>query len=90
LTIDVYDGKNLAVHHFDASWWDVKDEVSYKNVVLQDYFNKGFFNWEYPRGVLKKNYHQLKNRISTNSDLTSRILDLVLKALFKIYKSIFK
>ncbi|MFK4437428.1 glycosyltransferase [Paenibacillus sp. RC21] len=38
LTIDVYDGKNLAVHHFDASWWDVKDEVSYKNVVLQDYF----------------------------------------------------
>ena len=38
LIIDVYDGKNIAVHHYDASWWDVKDEVSYKHIVLQDYF----------------------------------------------------
>ncbi|MFK4345192.1 MULTISPECIES: hypothetical protein, partial [unclassified Paenibacillus] len=37
-------GKNLAVHHFDASWWDVKDEVSYKNVVLQDYFRNDSYN----------------------------------------------
>ncbi|MDU2211344.1 MAG: glycosyltransferase, partial [Eubacterium sp.] len=38
LTIDVYDGKNITVHHYDASWWDVKDEVSYKYTVLKDYF----------------------------------------------------
>lgn len=38
LTINVFDGKNLAVHHYDASWWDVKEEVSYKNFVLKDYF----------------------------------------------------
>jgi hypothetical protein len=38
LTINIYDGKNIVEHHYDASWWDIKDEVSYKNTVLSDFF----------------------------------------------------
>ncbi|MGF9646269.1 hypothetical protein AAIH69_25110, partial [Paenibacillus sp. MABNS29] len=58
LTIDVYDGKNLAVHHFDASWWDVKDEVSYKNVVLQDYFKNHVYTSSDIQSEIQK-YQQL-------------------------------
>ena len=39
LAIDVFDGENIAQHHYDCSWWDVKvGVVSYKNTVLADYF----------------------------------------------------
>jgi glycosyltransferase involved in cell wall biosynthesis len=44
LTINVYDGENVAIHHYDASWWDVKSKVSYKNTVLQEYFGKINYN----------------------------------------------
>ena len=40
LTLDMYDGKNIAQHHYDASWWDAKAGVtSYKYEVLKDYFS---------------------------------------------------
>ncbi|PXX48929.1 glycosyltransferase involved in cell wall biosynthesis [Hungatella effluvii] len=39
LTLNMYDGKNIAQHHYDASWWDAKAGVtSYKYEVLKDYF----------------------------------------------------
>lgn len=42
LTIDVFDGKSCAVHHYDSSWWDVKTGPSYKQVVLKEYFKEMF------------------------------------------------
>ncbi|MEY8359748.1 glycosyltransferase [Anaerotruncus colihominis] len=42
LIVDVFDGRNLTVHHYDASWWDVKVGLtSYKHEVLKDYFSNG-------------------------------------------------
>lgn len=39
LIINVYDGKNIAIHHYIASWWDVTIGcVSYKYKVLKDFF----------------------------------------------------
>lgn len=39
LTLDMYDGQNIAQHHYEASWWDVKvGNTSYKHEVLRDYF----------------------------------------------------
>lgn len=40
LTLDMYDGRCIAQHHYEASWWDVKvGNTSYKHEVLRDYFN---------------------------------------------------
>lgn len=40
LTLDMYDGKCIAQHHYEASWWDTTiGVVSYKNIVLKDYFS---------------------------------------------------
>lgn len=39
LMIDVYNGNNVAIHHYDASWWDSKVGVrSYKYDVLEYFF----------------------------------------------------
>lgn len=39
LTLDMFDGKCIAQHHYEASWWDVKvGNTSYKHEVLRDYF----------------------------------------------------
>lgn len=39
LTLNMFDGKCIAQHHYEASWWDVKAGVtSYKYEVLKDYF----------------------------------------------------
>lgn len=39
LTLDMFDGKCIAQHHYEASWWDVKMGItSYKHEVLKDYF----------------------------------------------------
>ena len=42
LTLDMYDGKCIAQHHYEATWWDVKiGNTSYKQEVLRDYFQEG-------------------------------------------------
>lgn len=39
LTLNMYDGKCIAQHHYEASWWDAKEgNTSYKYEVLKDYF----------------------------------------------------
>ncbi len=39
LLIDVFNNQNIAVHHYDATWWDVKTgTTSYKYEVLKYYF----------------------------------------------------
>lgn len=39
LTLDMYDGRCIAQHHYEATWWDVKiGNTSYKHDVLRDYF----------------------------------------------------
>ncbi len=41
LTLNMFDGKCFAQHHYDCSWWEVKEGVkSYKYTVLQDFFSK--------------------------------------------------
>ena len=37
-TIDVANGKNIAEHHYKATWWDVQSEGSFKYEVLKYYF----------------------------------------------------
>ena len=44
LTLNVYDGRNCAIHHYDASWWDVKSGPSWKEVVLKSYFREKLTN----------------------------------------------
>lgn len=40
LTINIYDNKCIAQHHYEASWWDVNEGMtSYKHEVLKDYFS---------------------------------------------------
>ena len=36
--IDIANGKNIAEHHYKATWWDVKGEGTYKYQVLKYYF----------------------------------------------------
>ena len=36
--IDVANGKNIAEHHYKATWWDVQSEGSFKYEVLKYYF----------------------------------------------------
>lgn len=39
LTLNIYNDKNIATHHYEATWWDVKmGIVSYKYTVLEHYF----------------------------------------------------
>lgn len=41
LMIDVYNGNNMAIHHYDASWWDSKIGIrSYKYDVLEYFFSQ--------------------------------------------------
>lgn len=40
LTLNAYDGNNYAIHHYEASWWDVKTGPSWKEVVLKSYFKE--------------------------------------------------
>ncbi|MEH7384969.1 glycosyltransferase [Bacillus sp. JJ1521] len=40
LTLDVGDGQNYTVHHFDCSWWDVKTGPTWKEVLLKKYFEE--------------------------------------------------
>ena len=40
LTINMYNDRNIAEHHYEATWWDAKYGIqSYKYNVLQYYFN---------------------------------------------------
>ncbi|MHA2857023.1 glycosyltransferase [Paenibacillus lautus] len=87
LTIDVYDGKNLAVHHYDASWWDVKDEVSYKNVVLKDYF---LLNERNTIHKIKHLYRRLRWISDNEKGTKARTIKLFLDPMYRLYKSIFK
>jgi len=40
LTLDMFDGKCITQHHYEATWWDAKAGcTSYKHEVLKDYFS---------------------------------------------------
>ncbi|WNS42735.1 glycosyltransferase [Paenibacillus sp. MMS20-IR301] len=86
LTIDVYDGQNIAVHHYDASWWDVKEEISYKHIVLKDYFYRGPFDMGNLKDNLRRLYHSGKNIIDNENSFKARCLRLIIVPLHKFYK----
>jgi glycosyltransferase involved in cell wall biosynthesis len=87
LTIDVYDGKNLTIHHYDASWWDVKDEVSYKYIVLQDYF---LSNENGPRNHLKQINRKLRLIADNDKSFKGTVIHLGLSFFYMIYKKMKK
>lgn len=64
LTLDMYDGKCIAQHHYEATWWDVKvGNTSYKQEVLKDYFRNASFGNEDLKeevGRLRLEIEQLK------------------------------
>ena len=68
LTLDMYDGKCIAQHHYEATWWDVKvGNTSYKQEVLRDYFkNDSFGNEDLKEevGRLRLEIEQLKTSTS--------------------------
>lgn len=78
LTIDTYDGRNIAVHHYDASWWDVKDEISYKHIVLRDYFGDNILPQEDSNiDHLQNNINNLQNNINHLQNEINKYRDLV-------------
>ena len=49
LVINVFDGKNITEHHYEATWWDpLTVSVPYKSVILKNYFGISDIS-EYPR-----------------------------------------
>lgn len=60
LTVDVFDGENIAQHHYDCSWWDVKTgQKSYKNKVLCDYFaNNQVSSGEYEELLRQRDFYK--------------------------------
>jgi glycosyltransferase involved in cell wall biosynthesis len=88
LTLDVYDGKNIAVHHYDASWWDIKDGTSYKNIVLRDYFTNRAIIWEnYKEMKIAPIYRRLKNYFIKRNDWIGKIGERLLIFMIKLLKS---
>ncbi|WNS42737.1 glycosyltransferase [Paenibacillus sp. MMS20-IR301] len=79
LTIDIYDGHNIAIHHYDASWWDVKDGVSYKNQILIDYFSKDINSSYSPE--IEEVVNRYKNIIHTYETTLSWKITLPLRKL---------
>ena len=68
LTLDMYDGKCMAQHHYEASWWDVKvGNTSYKYEVLKDYFRENGTNDE----ILGFQYAALRQEIKELRESTS-------------------
>lgn len=86
LTIDVYDGENIAIHHYEASWWDTKESVSYKNVVLKDYFDTNPFKFEYQMEFLRKSYRNLKYIADNERSIRSKLIYFIIVPIYKIYK----
>jgi len=94
LIVNVFDGKNIADHHYDASWWDTKEGVtSYKYVVLRDFFLKGTGSGVYTTGDnqwdiseldrARKHIYQLENSTSWKVTKPLRYLVDCLKRLFR-------
>lgn len=53
LTLDMFDGKIIAQHHYDCSWWDVKvGVINYKNTVLRDFFEQSY--WYQDENVVRE------------------------------------
>lgn len=81
LTLDMYDGKCIAQHHYEASWWDVKTgNTSYKHEVLKDYFggdNSNNLNEE--TAMLRLRIQQMENSTSWKVTKPIRWLGDILK-----------
>ena len=74
LTINVYNDKNIAEHHYEATWWDVTYGIqSYKYTVLQYYFKNN------TNDIPKETFKQ---------KLRKKIVKLIPKKLKKIIKKI--
>lgn len=72
LMIDVYNGNSIAIHHYDASWWDVKyGNTSYKNVVLKYYFEQNFKKENSYVFKVKKTFRKI---LELTTSLLKRIL----------------
>ena len=87
LTLDMYDGKCKAQHHYEASWWDVKTgNTSYKHEVLKEYFQGNYINDESLRiqnDVLRQEIKELKESTSWKATKPLRCLGDVLKQIWK-------
>lgn len=83
LTLDMYDGKCIAQHHYEASWWDVKTgNTSYKYEVLKDYFQGGENSSE-DVSFLQWKLHEIENSTSWKITKPVRLLADYLKKILK-------
>jgi len=87
LLLDMYDGNNLTQHHYDASWWDVKEGcTSYKYEVLKDFFTsqndfQGISTSEIE--TLRKQLNDIINSTSWKITAPMRKIMDILRATFK-------
>jgi len=87
LTLDMYDGKCIAQHHYEASWWDAKAGVtSYKYEVLKDFFNNE--NLEAQLYEERKIDYQIKQEEIDN--LTKQLEEIKNSTCWKITKPLRK
>lgn len=78
LTLDMYDGRCIAQHHYEATWWDVKvGNTSYKHEVLKDYFGGSSLDGE--AAMLRLRIQQMENSTSWKVTKPIRWLGDVLK-----------
>lgn len=82
LTLDMYDGRCIAQHHYEATWWDVKTgNTSYKHEVLKDYFggSNGGSNMDGEVAMLRLRIQQMENSTSWKVSKPIRWLGDILK-----------
>ena len=72
---DIANGKNIAEHHYKATWWDVKGEGTYKYQVLKYYFETQYQE----RENLKKLADNSKNIIFTGRISDEEVRDYLQK-----------
>lgn len=85
LTLDMYDGKCLAQHHYEASWWDVQiGNTSYKHEVLRDFFQSEFtMGASEEISFLRWQINELKNSTSWKITKPIRFIGDFTKRFFK-------
>lgn len=87
LTLDMHDGRCIAQHHYEASWWDVKvGNTSYKHEVLRDYFqgDGSYNNLDADIAMLRLRIEQMENSTSWRITKPVRWLGDLLKAMKKL------
>ncbi len=90
LTLDMFDGEIIAQHHYDCSWWDVQEKVSYKNVVLKDWFLGELGSTEISDLILQRDYYKKECERLENSTCwkITKPLRIVMDFLKKAYRKL--